>query len=189
MRLVRTSFALFVLLVTCLALVGCNEEGRMGLDDKEDDSEAAAEEAEREQLEVDLPSPPPDEAFDIPEKNDDGTFRVEGLIFHQNDHLEEKVEVKGVVTEVLGDCDPAVAKQRDETCPQPHFVIKDEEDAKDELMVVGFPREFFDKARVGKGDTETFKGRYLKSSGQFVNSESGLIELSEAGETKVAENE
>lgn len=186
MRLVRTSAALFVLVATCLALAGCNEEGGMGPGDDEEDSQAAA---DREQLEVDLPTPPPDEAFDIPERNDDGSFRVEGLIFHQNDHLDEEVEVKGVVTNVLGDCDPAIAKQRDEPCPQPHFIIKDEEDAKQELMVVGFPREFFDKARISKGDTETFQGRYVKSSGQFVNSESGLIELIEAGDTEVAEKE
>lgn len=172
-------------LITALALLACNDQGRVDSEDDEQRQKASAD--EQEPAEVDLPSPPPDEAFDIPEKNDDGTFRVEGLIHHQSDHLDDKVEVKGEVVHLLGDCDPAAAKQRGESCPQPHYVITDDEASDKELMVVGFPREFFDEAGVDEGDTATFKGRYATSSGQFVASGSGLIELEEVEGTKVAE--
>src|SRR5690554_3540318 len=60
---------------------------------------------------VDLPSPPPPSAFEIAETNDDGTLRVEGLIQFQDKHLDKPVRVKGVVTQILGDCDPAKAKK------------------------------------------------------------------------------
>lgn len=136
---------------------------------------------------VDLPSPPPASAFDIPETNDDGTMRVEGLIQYQTKHLGSPVRVKGVVVQIEGDCDPKRAKKKGEECPEPHFVIKDEEGAEKELMVVGFDRDYFDKVDVEKGQTHTFEGTYKKIAQQFVNSENGLLLLDKVGEVSVLE--
>lgn len=160
----------------------------------------ACEETEKEQGEqandpnlppaqVDLPSPPPASAFNIPEKNDDGSLRVEGIIHHKDKHLGNQVRVKGVVTQVLGDCDPKKAKRTGEPCPRPHFVIKDEEGAEKELMVVGFEREFFKKAETEVGETHTFEGTYKQMAQQFVNSENGLLLLDKVDEVSVLEEQ
>lgn len=139
---------------------------------------------------VDLPSPPPASAFNIPEKNDDGTLRVEGLIQYQDKHLGSKVRVKGVIVEKLGDCDPAKAKKTGKPCPKPHFIIKDEEGAEKQLMVVGFKREFFEKAEDAKvGETQVFEGSYQKMAQEFVNSGDGLLLLDKAGEVSVLEEQ
>ena len=137
---------------------------------------------------VDLPSPPPASAFNIPEKNDDGTLRVEGLIQYQEKHLGNKVRVKGVIVEKLGDCDPAKAKKTGKPCPEPHFLIKDEKGAEKQLMVVGFDREFFEKAKNAKiGETQVFEGSYQKMAQEFVNSGDGLLLLDKVGEISVLE--
>jgi hypothetical protein len=138
---------------------------------------------------VDLPSPPPASAFNIPEKNDDGTLRVEGIIQYKDKHLENRVRVKGVVTQILGDCDPKKAKKTGEPCPQPHYIIQDEEGAEKELMVVGFDREFFEKAKTKVGETHTFEGTYKQMAQQFVNSENGLLLLDKIGEVSVLDEE
>lgn len=134
---------------------------------------------------VDLPSPPPASAFDIPETNPDGTLRVEGLIQFQDKHLGKKVRVRGVITQILGDCDPAKAKKENTPCPQPHFIIKDNPDDARELMVVGFSRDFLKKAKVQPGESHVFEGDYTKIAQQFVNSESGLVLLDQLDETSV----
>lgn len=136
---------------------------------------------------VDLPSAPPASAFEIPERNDDGTLRVEGLIQYQDKHLDGKVTVKGTVIEILGDCDPKKAKEADESCPEPHYIIKDEPDARKELMVVGFDRDFLDEADLEAGGTHTFEGSYRKIAQQFVNSENGLLLLDRVDELSVLE--
>lgn len=137
---------------------------------------------------VDLPSPPPASAFDIPETNADGTLRVEGLIQFQDKHLDKMVRVRGVITQILGDCDPAKARKENTLCPQPHFIIKDNPDDARELMVVGFSRDFLKKAKVQPGEAHVFEGEYKKMAQQFVNSESGLLLLDQLDETSVLAN-
>jgi hypothetical protein len=136
---------------------------------------------------VDLPSPPPASAFEIAERNDDGTLRVEGLIQYQDKHLDGEVTVKGTLVEILGDCDPKKAKEAGEPCPEPHYIIKDEPDAQKELMVVGFDRDFLDEAELEVGDTHTFEGSYRKIAQQFVNSENGLLLLDKVDDISVLE--
>ncbi len=138
---------------------------------------------------VDLPSPPPASAFNIPEKNDDGTLRVQGLIQYKDKHWDKKVRVKGVIVKINGDCDPAKAKKKGETCLEPHFIIKDKKGAEKQLAVVGFKRDFFKKAKVKVGETHVFEGSYKKMAQQFVNSGDGLILLDKLDDINVlAEN-
>ncbi|AWV89415.1 hypothetical protein [Bradymonas sediminis] len=138
---------------------------------------------------VDLPSPPPASAFNIAETNQDGTLRVEGLIQYQDKHLDKPVRVKGVVTQILGDCDPKKAKKANTFCPEPHFIIKDESSAEKELMVVGFERDFFKKSKTKVGEAHVFEGDYRKMSQQFVNSESGLIALTKVDDISVRDED
>ncbi|MFP4598534.1 MAG: hypothetical protein ACLFVJ_09805 [Persicimonas sp.] len=174
----RTAALLALLLIMSLA-VGC--------DDAEPDAEEAEATENQDPAQVDLPSAPPASAFDIPEKNDDGTLRVEGLIQYQDKHLGKEVKVTGFISEVLGDCDPNKAKKRDEPCPKPHYIITDEEGDEKELMVVGFDREYFEKAGVEQGETHVFEGTYKKIAQQFVNSENGLLLLDRIGDAEAVE--
>lgn len=162
----------------CLAVACSSEDADKPIDEVDPNLPPA---------QVDLPSPPPASAFEIAETNADGTLRVEGLIQFQDKHLDKPVRVKGVVTQILGDCDPAKAKKDGSFCPEPHFIIKDEPSADKELMVVGFERDFFKKAGAKVGESHVFEGNYSKMSQQFVNSESGLIALTQIDETPVAE--
>jgi hypothetical protein len=158
-----------------------------------DDSEATnpADQADPNQppAQVDLPSPPPASAFNIPEKNDDGTLRVAGVIHHQEKHLGNIVDIKGMIVGINGDCDPKKAKKAGETCDEPHYLISDEEGAEKQLAVVGFDREFFEKTKAKLGETHTFSGTYKKVAQGFVNSGDGLLLLNKVGEVSVIEEE
>ncbi|TXD33116.1 hypothetical protein FRC96_16055 [Lujinxingia vulgaris] len=134
---------------------------------------------------VDLPAPPPASAFEIVEKNDDDTLRVEGLIGYRDRHMDQNVVVRGVVMEVKGDCDPKRARQRGESCPQPHLVIRDDADARHEMMVVGYTNDFLKKARVREGESYAFKGVYQRMAEGFVSSENGLLKLEAIDDNEV----
>lgn len=138
---------------------------------------------------VDLPEPPPASEFEIPLKNSDGTFRVRGLIAHQAKHLNEKVTVKGVLTYISPECDPAKAQDAGEECPEPYLAFRDSEDADDRLLGVGIKREFIEEAELEEGETYEFKGSYLKQSHGFVATERGLLLLDKVGEHDVLEEE
>ncbi len=178
-RLSTRLTALLALLVIMGLAVGC--------DDAEADADQGESTENMEPAQVDLPSPPPASAFDIPEKNDDGTLRVEGLIQYQDKHLGKSVKVTGFISEILGDCDPKKAKKRDESCPAPHYIITDEEGDEKELMVVGFDREYFEKAGAEEGETHVFEGTYKKIAQQFVNSENGLLLLDRLDDVEAVE--
>lgn len=166
-------------LLVCFA-IACNSDESEKTKEKVDPNLPPAQ--------VDLPSPPPASAFEIPETNDDGTLRVQGLIQYQDKHLDKAVRVKGTVVQILGDCDPKKAKKNEKICPEPHFIIKDEKNAEKELMVVGFDRDFLKKADAEVGEEHVFEGNYRKMSQQFVNSESGLISLVKIDDTPVRED-
>ncbi|RAL25426.1 hypothetical protein DL240_04240 [Lujinxingia litoralis] len=137
---------------------------------------------------VDLPAPPPASAFEIREKNDDDTLRVEGLVGYRERYLDQDVVVRAVVTEIKGDCDPGRAKKRGEFCPQPHLMIRDDADARHELMAVGYTNDFLKKIRLKAGESYEFKGTYQLMADGFVSSENGLIELKAVGEHEVPQN-
>lgn len=138
---------------------------------------------------VDLPEPPPDSEFEIPEKNADGTFRVRGLIAHGGKHLGDEVEIKGVLTYISPECDPEEAKEKGEECPEPYLMIRDEKKADDKMMVVGLTRKFLDEADLEKEKRYVIKGVYKKVAQGFVATEDGLILANKIGEHEVLEDE
>ena len=120
---------------------------------------------------VDLPTPPPESAFEIHEFNEDGSLRVEGLIGNREKYLTDDVEVLGYVHRIVGaDCDPAEGY-----CPSPHLFIRDHLDEDLEMMVVGYRNEFLDVADLEEGEQFLFAGNYDNSWGGFVSSEIGLL--------------
>lgn len=177
----RWSRSLLLLLLALGLLAGACSEGKKSGESSKDKDQPPAQ--------VDLPDPPPASALTIPEKNDDGTFRVRGLIAHRGKHLGSKVEVKGIVTSMTEKCDPSKAKKRGEKCPQPHMFIQDDSESDRALMVVGYEDEFIDRADLEKGQQQAFKGTYKRLSHGFVASEHGLLLLDAAGDTKVLEDE
>lgn len=135
---------------------------------------------------VSLPDPPPASELKIPEKNDDGTFRVRGLIAHRGKHFGESIELKGIISYISPDCDPTEAKKKGKECPQPYMFVKDSADADAKLMIVGYDHEFLEKNdlredwKERKEDEEepkphVFKGTYKKLAQGFVATENGLL--------------
>jgi hypothetical protein len=179
----RSATLTAVLLVTLMAATSLS----VACDDSEATKPAEEVDPNQPPAQIDLPSPPPASAFNIPEKNDDGTLRIAGLIHHQEKHLGNVVSVKGVIVQVLGDCDPKKAKKAGETCDKPHYLISDEEGAEKKLAVVGFERDFFDEAKTEVGQTHVFSGTYKKIAQGFVNSGDGLLLLDKLGEISVLE--
>lgn len=135
---------------------------------------------------VDLPPPPPATAFEIREFNDDGSLRVEGLISNRDRYLEETVQVRGVITEIEGDCDPGQAKKRGEPCPKPHIFIRDHADEDRRVMVVGYSPKFLKDARLQVGEDYLFAGQYKQMADGFVSTEDGLILLRAVDDREVS---
>jgi hypothetical protein len=168
--------------LTCASLLlsGCNqgEEADDGADKQNSDQPPAH---------VDLPEPPPASAFEVQEKNDDGTFRVAGLIRYRDKYLGDTVRVKGVITSLSPECDPKKAKEEGKECPAPHFMIKDSPDAEKDMMVVGFKQEFVEEAGLEEGNEHVYEGTYKKVAQGFVASEDGLILLDQVDDKSVLE--
>lgn len=138
---------------------------------------------------VDLPSPPPASGFEVQEKYPDGNLRVEGLIHYQDKHLEQKVNVKGVILKISEPCDPKKAQKKDEKCPEPSLFIRDEPDSQKIMRMVGFKDDFIKKAKIAEGDMRVFKGTYSKVAYGFVATEDGLVLLDYIDEHSVVEPE
>ncbi len=133
---------------------------------------------------VDLPSPPPESAFEIREFNDDGSLRVEGLIGNRDQYLEEDVEVRGFISRFEGDdCEPG----GDEPCPKPHFFIRDHPDDDLEMMVVGYENELIASANLAEDEEFLFGGLYEQTAGGFVSSEMGLLELASVDDEPIVD--
>ncbi len=138
---------------------------------------------------VDLPEPPLDSAFEVKKRNSDGTFRVRGLIAHRGKHLGDSVEIKGVVTHVSPECDPARAQEKGKECPQPYLYIRDEKGADDALMIVGFQRDKLREVDLEEGSTHVFEGTYKELAQGFVRTESGLLLVDTIDDTDVVGGE
>lgn len=134
---------------------------------------------------VDLPPPPPGSAFEIRERNDDGSLRVEGIMSNRDRYLNESVQIRGFVQEIHGDCDPTRARQRGERCEEPSFFIVDHLDEDRRLRVVGFTNDFRRSAGVSQGSEHLFSGRYQQMGARFVSTEDGLLVLSAVGDREV----
>jgi len=172
-RLTLLGFAL-------IALLACDEKGQVAVEEDEIDPNLPP-------ARVDLPTPPPASGFEVAEKNADGSLRVEGLIHHQEKHLDEKVSVKGVIVRISPPCDPKKAQKQGEKCPEPSMFIKDTQDSQAVLRLVGFDDEFIKKKKVEVGQEHTFRGSYQKVAYGFVATEDGLILLDYVGEHPVVE--
>jgi hypothetical protein len=174
--------ATLIMLMATVALTAA-----VGCQGSSSGSSAQAQQPDVAPARVNLPSPPPDKAFDIPIKNPDGTLRVEGVIANQAKFLDNKVEIKGVLTWMTEPCDPRKAESRGETCPKPHLMIRDKQDARKKLLIVGFSDDFVDRADLKTGESYTFAGTYKKVARGFVASGDGLVDLTRVDDTPVTE--
>ncbi len=134
---------------------------------------------------VDLPPAPPASAFVIPDKNADGSLRVQGLIKDQADYLDKPVELSAMVFSISEPCDVKKAKKEGKECQEPHFLIKDERDAEKQLMVVGYKDDFIKKSKLTVGEQRVFKGVYQKMAYGFIASEDGLLLLDAVDDIEV----
>lgn len=128
---------------------------------------------------VDLPDPPPASGFIIPEANQDGTLRVVGMVEHKDKHLDKPVTVKGFVASISPDCDPKTAKKKEQECPEPHLIIKDDMDSDRAMLVVGFEPELVKKAKLEVGEQYDFKASYQMMAQGFTATEDGVLLLDE----------
>jgi len=177
----RSAVAISLFALTFAGVAACSS----GEKDKKKEKKADRLPSEK----VNLPSPPDDSEFEIPLKNPDGTFRIRGLTAHQADHLGEKVTVKGYLSRISPECDPAKAKKKGEECPEPYLYFKDSEDGDAQMMGVGIKREFIEDSELEEGKTYEVEGTYTKSSHGFVATEDGLLLLDKVGEHSVIEEE
>lgn len=180
-RGIRSLLTPLTVVVLIVAVAGCSSEG--------DDAKKKKKKKDLPPARVDLPEPPPASEFEITEKNSDGTFRVRGLIAHKGKHLGEKVTIKGTVTYLSPDCDPAVAEKKGEECPKPYLYIRDEEEGDAKMMVVGYDQEFVDRADLEEGETYEFEGTYKKLAQGFVATEDGLLLVDRANDTEAVEED
>lgn len=158
----------------------------------DDTSEGAAAEGQDPNMppaQVDLPEPPPASGFEVPETNPDGTMRIAGLIQFRDKYLQKPVRISGVITALSTECDPAKAKKEGTECPEPHLFIKDEPEARKQLLVVGYKPEFVERAKLEVGQRHVFEGTYKQVSQGFAVTEDGLLLLDRVGETEVLEED
>lgn len=154
-------------LLLVLALAACEDSGVKAEKSEEDPNLPPAQ--------VSLPDPPPESAYQIPEKHPDGTFRIEGLIHNRDQYLDKKVEVKGIIVKLSEPCDPGKAKKAGEECPEPNLFIRDTPESEQALRIVGYKPEFVKKAKLEEGQEHVFKGTYQKVAQGFVATEDGLL--------------
>jgi hypothetical protein len=182
-RALKSRRLLLTLMVALMSIgltaTGCSEEEKGESAEKQDPNQPPAN--------VELPEPPPASAFEVQEKNDDGTFRIAGLIQYRDKYIGKPVRVKGVITSIQADCDPKKAKEEGKECPEPHFLIKDSPDAEKDMMVVGFKQEFVEEADLEEGQEHVYEGTYKKVAQGFVASEEGLILLDMVDDKSVLE--
>lgn len=167
-----------------LGLIGCDHPASnvtVEVDEADPNAEAPT---------VSLPTPPSAQDFVIEEKNEDGTLRVAGMIEYKDKHLDKEVVVKGKLIKLSKDCDPGLAKKKGEKCPEPHLVIRDdEEDAEKHILVVGYPQDFVKRAKLTEDEVYDFKGTYQMMGYGFTASEDGLMVLAAVGDEEVAEED
>ena len=139
---------------------------------------------------VRLPDPPPASAYQIPEKNADGTLRIEGLLHNKEKYMEQQIQVTGVIVKMSPECDPKKAKKAGTECPEPNLFIRDAPNPELPAMrVVGYKPEFIKKAKLEEQQQRVFKGTYQKVAQGFVATEDGLILLDFVDDVPVLEPE
>ncbi len=171
----------FAALLVC-SLVACNGESDVATEKTQEDPNLPA-------ANVSLPDPPPADAYKIPEKNPDGSLRIEGLIHNKEKYLDQQVDVRGIIVKMSEECDPGKAKKAGEECPEPNLFIRDKPDAEMAIRVVGYKPEFIKKAKLEEGQDRVFKGTYKKVAYGFVATEDGLILLDYVDDIAVVEPE
>lgn len=170
----------FLIAILSVFLFACTDSGSVEVEKSEQDPNLPA-------ARVSLPEPPPASGFEVPEKNTDRTLRVEGMIHYQAKHLDQNVEVKGLIVRISAPCDPKKAKKNDTKCPEPNLFIKDEADAQKVMRIVGYKEEFIKKAKLKEGEERVFKGVYKKVAQGFVATEDGLLLLDYVDDIPVLE--
>ena len=165
-----------------LGLVACNDASDVKTEKSEEDPNLPP-------ANVSLPDPPPASAYEIPEKNPDGTLRIEGLIHNKDKYMEQQVELKGLIVKMSAECDPKKAKKAGEECPEPNLFIRDNAEAELALRVVGYKPEYIKKAKLEEGQERRFKGTYQKVAQGFVATEDGLLLLDFVDDIPVIEPE
>ncbi len=174
----RSTAAIFVVLAILALTSGCEPDGQSLEEDP------LAPDPDLPEAVVDLPSPPPESAFEIREHNDDGSLRVEGLVANRDNYINNEVEVRGVVASIRGhDCTPGGP----ERCPRPHLLIRDHADDNLEMMVVGYENPFLRTASIEEGEDFLFRGTYTHSAHDFPSSEIGLIDLAAVDDHELEE--
>lgn len=165
--------------VAALALVACDHPAtnvKTELPQRKEGEEAPR---------VSLPSSPPASGYIIPETNDDGTMRILGMAHHKQKYIDKTVTVKGTVTFISEDCDPAKAKKKDIKCPEPYMTIEDSD--KLPMLIVGYPSKFIKTAKLKTDETYDFKGTYKLAAQGFTATEDGLLLLDEVNDKLVIE--
>lgn len=153
-----------------LSLAACSEQSDVKTEKTQEDPNLPA-------AVVNLPDPPPASAYEIPEKNPDGSLRVEGLLYNKDKYMDQQVTVKGVIVKMSAECDPKKAKKAGTECPEPNLFIRDSADSELAMRVVGYKPEFIKKAKLEENQERVFKGTYQKVAQGFVATEDGLILL------------
>ena len=109
---------------------------------------------------------------DIPPlKYEDGTFRVDGLVRQSRKYLEQRISVKGYVTEVA-QCKNKVG----EICDKPYVWISHAlGDEESRMRVVDMKRKQLRRFKVGK--LYVFEGRFAQTSSSGYADSRGLLRL------------
>lgn len=178
----RIALGALVTLTFGAGLAGCDHPpSNVSVEVKEPDPEATP-------PTVSLPEPPSASDFIIEEKNDDGTLRVQGLIEYKAKHMDKEVVVTGRIVRLSPDCDPGKAKKKGEKCPEPHMVIRDdEEDAEKHMLIVGYKSDLIKRAKLKEGEVHKFKGTYQMMGYGFTASEDGLLVLAEVDDEPISD--
>lgn len=162
---------LATLLIFCFAFTACENGGSDVATEKTDEDPNLPPPS------VDLPDPPPAEAYKIPETNPDGTLRIEGLLHNRDKHMDQQISVTGTIVRMSEECDPKKAKKDGTECPEPNLFIRDEPDSGSIIRVVGYKPDFIKKAKLEEAQMRVFKGTYQKVAQGFVATEDGLLLL------------
>lgn len=172
---------LTTVLLLALALAACSNNA------SEVETEKSLDEPNLPPPTVNLPDPPPASAYEIPEKNPDGSLRVEGLLHYKDKYMDQQVSVGGVIVRMSAECDPKKAKNAGTECPEPNLFIRDTADSELAMRVVGYKPEFVKKAKIEEGQQRVFTGTYQKVAQGFVATEDGLILLDALDDIPVLE--
>ncbi len=151
-----------ILALACLIFTGaCERERRMVRTRPPAISERAQ-----------LPEAPDFSAAQVVARYPDGSYSVSGLQAAVPDLIDERVQVKGFVSEIKI-CDP----EQDDNCTlPPHaFIVDDLSRDRRPLMVIGGKYSPVTDFKVGRGETLEGKVRQVSPDGLFVSARGLLL--------------